>query len=225
MTALQLRQRLADFVGWTEKLPFSHALKRRLGVMNAAGRSDPFDELLRLWRDWTRCVSQFAHRRNARYRIDSSQYGQLHGRLTRAAELIAVHDSPQKREFAQSVQSLIKPWVALEALKREDVHTLFALLDRCGKTEKALKSENASPLANLSTGTLVMALTAVMLCCIAYLVWINPATAREFEGYWRSSLRRVEVAVRWSSFVERFSVITVILVLIGIRLATGTRRG
>lgn len=195
------------------------------GRMHSTHDLDPFQQFVYDWQQWVRIVELYARRKRARHRLAEADYHRLHSALMKHCENLAHDANEQRREFARRAAMLARPWLTLEALKAEQTCRLLEVLARCADLRRLLLPERgSSPLDKWPASALAFALLVAAAAFLGYWLWGRPAAVDELVRYGQNSLRKFEVAIRWSSFIERFSLIAVILVLVGIRLAYRAQR-
>lgn len=193
--------------------------------MRPAAEDVPFTNLVQHWRQWTALLEKYARGKSSRRLVSAADYEKMHAGLLAACQGIEHADDERQRVFAAKVRQIVKPWVSLEAFKNEQMHSLFAVLARCADLERQMLTQ-PSPL-DLSRWSVGMLASAVAVAVLGlFLVWFSfqPDAFESVSNPLRTMFIKVSNTIRWSSFIERFAVITIVAVLIGVRFAIRTAR-
>lgn len=172
-----------------------------------------------LWRQWTAIVERLAHRRSGGARVSAWDYRLLHSALTEACRAEAANGlSP---DIQRSLREIARPWITLESLTNSTPMILRSLLDQCLAMQPALPGRAR---IRISSNTLIAAasvlVAALILVLMAYMAPGGEAGVRSVGVAVVSLSKRLVFAVRFSSYLERFSFIAIVVVAVAILFGT-----
>ncbi|MEX2287859.1 MAG: hypothetical protein WD648_12270 [Planctomycetaceae bacterium] len=191
--------------------------------MSHSVRPTQLADLKELWRQWTAIVDRLAHRRRGGARISRGGYRALHATLLEACDAPMAASDAMSADVPKRLGEIAQPWVTLESLKDSNQQILKSLLDRCLDAERNLLGRSRR-LVNLQKLISVCLLLAAVIIAIVHIngTQIDGSKLGSVGGELHSLWTQLVYAIRFSSFLERFSFVTIIVVVVAIILGTQT---
>lgn len=182
-------------------------------------------ELREQWCRWTAIVATVAKHRDARPRMKSIEYSALHNTLVEECQSQATNSNAAQRKFFLEMKNVVKPWISLHTLGQAEHRVLVNLNCRCREIERGLGGPGKfrDGLRRVAlVGSLVLVLSSVI-CFVAVVgpgQWLTGAVLQ--SG--RDGMNRMAYLLRDTTWVQRFGVITVIVVILAIQSVRSSAR-
>ncbi len=182
-------------------------------------------KLRRQWSRWTAIVATFAKRRDARPRLRRGEYFALHNTLIEACRSHATQCDAAQRDFFLEMRNVVKPWISLQTLEQAEHRVLVSLTRRCRDIERSLGGRGRA-LAGLRPLALIAALMLVVIAVICFedIIGSGQWSAAAVLQSGRNGMSRLAYLLRDTTWPQRFAVVTVIVVLVGIQSVRSAAR-
>lgn len=192
--------------------------------MSAPGKPNDLQELRRLWTEWSTVVAQCIHRDHQRPIMTEAEYHALHERLINECDNAQRNATGAEKTVFQQLAALATPWLTLESLADADPEFQRDLVRRCYLAGKPLRTRPKHRVKGLPWVVVVLAtFGAAFLTLVVYSFLTDNSHPGLFAETQRSMTWIRIVLARMSNF-EKISILSIIVVLIGIRLVYNTKR-
>jgi len=193
--------------------------------MSGIHQSTDLNDLRELWSQWTSVVERIARRRKIRRAVSPGEYRALHDTMMIACRKQRADGSGPWQQLAEQMVRLGEPWVTLEALKSSNQRILLDLLDRCREVDAEMNGKRLPLLhSRRFVGSALLMVALILAVALLYFAPVGETSLSPATAEIGSMFKRLMFRIRWSSFIERFSVVTVIVVVVAILLGTRSDR-
>lgn len=191
--------------------------------MSKRDPSQDLEEVRRLWREWTDVFERFARRRPNRRKITQSEYRKLHEQLLQTCRLNFDQTAPERQPLFHHLETLAKPWVSLSAMEGTKQELLLELLARFEREERKLGGGWWRSFSRRINAPLVAAVVGIVILAAVFLLSGDQAGSRVADR-----IEGLFLSIWWGfkrlSLLTKFAIVTVIVVVLGIRFVSIPQR-
>jgi len=189
-----------------------------VGATNVDGAA----ALRRHWRQWLKAVALYSGRGWGIGSADPAAYGELYAQLLADCERLADAGGPADRQFYEALTALVRPWVSPAVFSRTERDLLDDLWQRCRTADRRLRGVRPAPAWTRAAAPVFWLLAALTLLG-AFAFGLDYGTAL-FGGRVRAAAESVWFVCARLTEMERFVLLLVVLVILGIGLFARVRR-
>lgn len=201
--------------------------------MSRAQGTAELTELGEHWQRWAAVVAHFSNGRKRKHPISGNAYRQLHGALLQSCKAAVNAVDESKLPSLQRIESLVRPWVTVEALAGAGTKNAQRLLGQCqqvngvfqgvpAKSRAGGAAVGASPKAGLPILLLAfiigIGITLIALNWDQLSAQVSPKYDTQLWVVW------LKFNLRHLGFFKVFSIVTVVTVALGGLLLYATKK-
>jgi hypothetical protein len=184
--------------------------------MRAPSNRLPLSDVRRLWGRWMLVIQRCLRPGWMRKKVSGHDYERLHADLMKQCYLYLQSDELVQRHVFQQIYTVLAPWTSLATMREANPQLLATLLPQCEELEQELRRlqrrEGRLPW-RMVTAALLMGLAAG----IGYFAMTYGEQAGTMLGSeWRLTLARSKLTLARLSLLEKVSVVTLVVVVVGL---------
>jgi hypothetical protein len=211
----------------------TNASREESTVAGEPNQAIELSELRELWQRWAALIAHVAGGRTAGKAISSQDYRMLYIALLQACRKSAEAADESMRASLGRLEQIVAPWVRLESVASADRKLLTRLMEQCDEAGRVFSGRASSSArrrpavrrrqsAGIKTWLIVFAVG--ILLGVLVLRWIDSPVHSDLRYDGQILLIRLKFAVLRAGFLKVFSVIAVVVVIIGGMLMYSTKK-